>query len=200
MAESALGSGPLEPSSEAYATAKIAGMRLCQAMNQQHGTEFVSVIPSTLYGPYDNFDPKRSHVLSALLRRFAEAAPDEPVEIWGSGQPRREFLHVDDLAEACLRLIEAPSAHLRAALGWPALVVNVGSGRELSIAELARLVARTVGHRGELRFDSTRPDGAPRKLLDSSRIAAFGWRAAIPLEEGLAQTHAWYRARTAVAA
>jgi nucleoside-diphosphate-sugar epimerase len=200
IAERALGTGPLEPSSQAYATAKIAGLTLCQAMNQQHGTEFVSAIPSTLYGPDDNFDPQTSHVLSALIRRIDDARPDAPVAIWGSGEPRREFLHVDDLAEACVRLMDAPGAALRAALEWPELVVNVGSGCEISIAALARLVQRVVGHRGQLTFDLTRPDGAPRKLLDSSRIAGLGWRPSIALEEGVARTYAWYRQRSAVAA
>jgi nucleoside-diphosphate-sugar epimerase len=200
MAESALGTGRLEPSSQAYATAKIAGMQLCQAVNQQDGREFVSVIPCTLYGPHDDFDPKSSHVLSALLRRFDEARPDRPVEIWGTGRPLREFLHVDDLAAACCELLALPSGRLRAALDWPALVVNVGSGHELSIAELARLAQRTVGHRGPIVFDPSRPDGAPRKLLDSGRIASLGWRPEIALEAGLAETYGWYRARTAVAA
>jgi GDP-L-fucose synthase len=200
IAESALGTGPLEPSSEAYATAKIAGMKLCQAMNQQHGTELVSVIPSTLYGPHDNFDPQTSHVLSALMRRLDDARPDGPVVIWGSGRPRREFLHVDDLAAACLALMRAPSDRLRSALDWPALVVNVGSGAEIAIGDLARLVQRAVGHRGQLAFDAERPDGAPRKLLDSGRIASLGWRPTIGLEDGIARTYAWYRERSAVPA
>ena len=185
--------GPLEPTNEAYALAKIAGVRLCAAYRRQHGCDFVSAMPTNLYGPHDNFDPEGSHVVPALIARAhaARRAGAAVLGVWGSGRPRREFLHVDDLADACVHLLrhysdEAP--------------INVGCGRDLSIAELARLVARSVGFAGELAFDPAMPDGTPRKLLDVSRLAALGWTARIGLEDGLRATAAWYGRHMAAAA
>jgi GDP-L-fucose synthase len=177
--------GALEPTNEAYALAKIAGIKLCEAYNRQHGTRFVSVMPTNLYGPGDNFDLQSSHVLPALLRKCHEAKlADAPsVTVWGSGRPRREFLHVDDLADACVFLLERDDA--------PELV-NVGTGIDLTIAELAELVRDVVGFGGEIVYDQSKPDGTPRKLLDVSRMGALGWAAAMPLERGLRETYAWY--------
>jgi GDP-L-fucose synthase len=177
--------GPLEPTNEAYALAKIAGVRLCQAYRRQHGCDFISAMPTNLYGPHDNFDLEASHVVPALIRKMHEAkhsgAP--AVEVWGSGRPRREFLHVDDLADACLFLLrryggEAP--------------VNVGCGADLTIRALAEAVRHAVGYHGELRFDPARPDGTPRKLLDTRKLDALGWRPRISLQEGLAATYRWF--------
>jgi GDP-L-fucose synthase len=182
--EDSLLTGPLEKTNQWYAIAKIAGLKLCEAYNRQYGANFISAMPTNLYGPQDNFDLQTSHVLPALLRKFHEAklAGRGEVEIWGSGKPLREFLHVDDLADACLFLMENYDD--------PALI-NVGSGTEVTIAELARLVAETVGFEGDLRFDPDKPDGTPRKLMDSSRLFALGWQPRITLTEGLAGTYAW---------
>jgi GDP-L-fucose synthase len=182
--EDSLLTGPLEKTNQWYAIAKIAGLKLCEAYNTQYGANFISAMPTNLYGPQDNFDLQTSHVLPALLRKFHEAklAGRGEVEIWGSGKPLREFLHVDDLADACLFLMENYDD--------PALI-NVGSGTEVTIAELARLVAETVGFEGDLRFDPDKPDGTPRKLMDSSRLFALGWQPRITLTEGLAGTYAW---------
>ena len=182
IAENALLTGPLEATNQWYAIAKIAGIRLCQAYRIEHGCDFISAMPTNLYGPGDNFDLDTSHVLPALIRKAHEAkvAGDDEMLVWGSGKPRREFLHVDDLADACVFLMREYSG---------AQHVNVGSGQELSITELARLVARIVGFEGTLAFDSARHDGTPRKLLDSSRLNAMGWRPAITLEEGIAETY-----------
>jgi len=175
--------GPLEPTNEPYALAKISGIRMCQAYRQQFGFDAISVMPTNLYGPGDNYHPENSHVLPALLRRFHEAreadAPD--VTIWGTGAALREFLHVDDMAEACIFLLERYSdvAH-----------VNVGSGRECSIMELAQRIAQVVGYTGEIRTDPSRPDGTPRKLMDSGRLFSMGWQPRISLEEGLRSTYA----------
>ena len=184
--EDSLLTGPLEKTNQWYAIAKIAGLKLCEAYNRQYGANFISAMPTNLYGPHDNFDLQTSHVLPALLRKFHEAklAGRGKVEIWGSGKPLREFLHVDDLADACLFLMENYDD--------PALI-NVGSGTEVTIAELARLVAETVGFEGDLRFDPDKPDGTPRKLMDSSRLFALGWQPHISLTEGLAGTYAWAR-------
>ena len=183
-------SGPLEETNEAYAVAKIAGLKLAQAYRAQHGFSAISLMPTNLYGPGDNFDLESSHVLPAMLRRFHEARlADAPaVTLWGTGTPRREFLHVDDLASAAcfaMQHYDAPQP------------LNVGVGQDLSIAELAALVARTTGYTGRIVFDSSRPDGTPRKLLDVSRITGMGWRPRIDLEEGLAQTYRWYCANRA---
>jgi GDP-L-fucose synthase len=186
LEESSLLTGPLEPTNEWYAVAKIAGIKLCQAYRAQYGSRFISVMPTNLFGPGDNFDPASSHVMAALLRRFHEAvlqgAPS--VEVWGTGTPRREFLHVDDLAEACLFLMQHYD---------DGEIVNVGVGRDLSILELAHLIADITGFGGTIRLDPGKPDGTPRKLVDCRRIHALGWRARIPLERGLRETYEWFR-------
>jgi GDP-L-fucose synthase len=189
MREEHLLTGPLEPTNQPYAVAKLAGIELCRAYNRQHGTDFVSLMPTNLYGPGDNFDLATSHVLPALIRKFHEAkvsgAPE--VVVWGTGAPRREFLHVDDLADACRFVLERISARD----GGPDLL-NVGVGEDLSIRELAELVRDVVGYQGGIAFDRSKPDGAPRKLLDVSRLAALGWRARTPLRAGVAATYRWY--------
>jgi len=186
--EEALLTGPLEPTNEAYAIAKIAGLKMCEFYGRQHGFPAISVMPTNLYGPGDNFDLEKSHVLPALIRRFHEARLRGAAEVtlWGTGSPRREFLHVDDLASAVCFLIEHYD-------GLEPL--NVGTGEDQTIAELARMVARIVGYSGEISYDASKPDGTPRKLLDVSRIHALGWRARIPLEAGIASTHEWYCAQ-----
>jgi GDP-L-fucose synthase len=184
--EDSLLTGPLEETNDAYAIAKIAGVLQVQALRRQLGVSFISAMPTNLYGPNDNFDLETSHVLPALIRKFDEAkrtrAPS--VELWGSGTPRREFLHVDDLAAACLTLLEKYDA---------AEPINVGVGEDVTILELAQLVANVVGYEGDVTFDTSRPDGTPRKLLDVSRIKDLGWTAQIPLADGLASTYDWYR-------
>lgn len=189
MSEDRLFSGSLEPTSMAYAVSKIAGLQLCLAYNQQYGgNRFIPLIPNSVYGPHDNFDPDKGHVLSALIRRFhdAKVRGTDKVMLWGSGNPRREFLHADDLADACALLLEADTSGLQ-------LPLNVGSGRDLSIRDLAELVAAIVGYRGEIQWDVNRPDGAPRKLLDSRRLHATGWDAHIGLQAGVIDTYAWYQ-------
>lgn len=177
--------GPLEPTNDAYAIAKIAGVKSCEAYRRQHGCEFISAMPTNLYGPGDNFDLTSSHVLPALIRRFHEARlsgqPD--VIVWGSGAPRREFLHVDDLARACIFLLERYNG---------ASTINVGCGQDVSIRELAELVRNVVHPSGVIEFDRSKPDGAPRKLLDVSRIQTLGWRPQIKLEDGVRQTYRWF--------
>jgi GDP-L-fucose synthase len=189
--EESLLTGPLEPTNEPYAIAKIAGIKMCQSYNRQYGTRFICAMPTNLYGPNDNFDLTTSHVLPALLRKFHEAQRDAApsVTVWGSGTPYREFVHVDDVAQASLFLMECYEG------GEP---VNVGSGEELSIAELARRVAAVVGFTGEIRFDATKPDGTPRKLCDVSKIHQLGWHHKISLDQGLRDTYAWYLAQGAV--
>jgi GDP-L-fucose synthase len=191
MKEEHLLTGPLEPTNEPYAIAKIAGIKLCQAYARQHGAHFISVMPTNLYGPGDNFDLQTSHVLPALLRKFHEAREEghPEVEIWGTGTPRREFMHVDDLADACLFLLQHRA---------PPDLINVGVGRDISIRELAELIQEVVGYRGRLRFDSSKPDGTPRKLLDVSTISRLGWTAQMPLRDGIEATYDWYRARHGV--
>ncbi|MEN6525043.1 MAG: GDP-L-fucose synthase [Candidatus Polarisedimenticolia bacterium] len=183
--EGALLTGALEPTNEWYALAKIAGIKLCQAYRRQYGFDAISAMPTNLYGPNDNFDLQSSHVLPALIRKFHEAklAGAPYVEIWGTGKPLREFLHVDDCAAAVVHLMERYGGEEH---------VNVGTGEDLSIGELAAMVRRVVGFEGELRFDATKPDGTPRKLLDVSRLKALGWAPRIPLERGIAETYAWY--------
>lgn len=183
--ESALLTGELEPTNEAYAIAKIAGIKLCQAYAREYGRNFISAMPTNLYGPGDNFDLNSSHVLPALLRKVHEAkiAGAGEVVVWGTGTPRREFLHVEDLASACRFLIEnydSPD------------VVNVGFGDDVSIRELAEIICEVVGFGGQLVFDTTKPDGTPRKLLDSSKLHGLGWRPSIPLREGIRKTYDWY--------
>ncbi|XP_027069727.1 putative GDP-L-fucose synthase 2 [Coffea arabica] len=183
--ESALLTGPLEPTNEWYAVAKIAGIKMCQAYRLQHKFDAISAMPTNLYGPNDNFHPENSHVLPALLRRFHEAKVrgDERVVVWGSGTPLREFLHVDDLADAVVFLLENYSGLEH---------VNVGSGKEVSIKELAELVREVVGFEGELVWDKSKPDGTPRKLMDNSKIESLGWQPKISLKDGLADTYKWY--------
>jgi GDP-L-fucose synthase len=187
MPESSLLTGPLEPTNEWYAIAKIAGLKLCAAYRRQHGCDFVSVMPTNLYGPNDNFDLLSSHVLPALLAKLHTAAQEnrETVEVWGSGNPRREFLHVDDLADAVVFLMKTWSDEQP---------VNIGTGTDVSIAELARLIGNAVGFTGRFVFDPSKPDGTPRKLLDVSKLQRLGWRARIDIETGIRETYAWYRA------
>ncbi|UWU72836.1 GDP-L-fucose synthase [Bradyrhizobium sp. NC92] len=185
MAESELLTGPLEPTNEWYAIAKIAGLKMCQAYRRQYGDDFISVMPTNLYGRGDNYHPDHSHVPAALIRRFHEAklANAPSVSVWGTGTPLREFLNVDDFADACIFLLKNYSSDLP---------INVGSGDELSIAEFATTVAEVVGYRGQLAFDTSKPDGTPRKLLDSSRIRALGWQPKVALRAGLAAAYADY--------
>ena len=194
MAEEALLTGVLEPTNEPYAIAKIAGIKLCESYNRQHGTDYRSIMPTNLYGPGDNFHPTNSHVVPAMMRRFHEAVQDnaDEVVIWGSGTPRREFLHVDDMAEAALFLLDLPKAEYDAHTLPMQSHVNVGSGREISILELAQMVAQIAGFAGRIVTDSSKPDGVMRKLLDVSRMSAMGWQARIGLEEGLAETYQWF--------
>ncbi|MDG2281781.1 MAG: GDP-L-fucose synthase [Longimicrobiales bacterium] len=185
MAEELLLTGPLETTNDAYAVAKIAGIKMCEAYRRQHGSSFISAMPTNLYGPGDNFDEKGSHVLPGLIRRFDTAKKDglESVAVWGSGTPRREFLHVDDLADACLFLMLQYDGEGH---------VNVGVGEDISILGLAELVKSVVGYRGEIRLDSTKPDGTPRKLLDVSLMESLGWSSRIGLRDGIETTYAWY--------
>ena len=196
MPEEALLTGTLEPTNEPYAIAKIAGIKLCESYNRQYGTDYRSVMPTNLYGPGDNFHQTNSHVLPALLRRFHEAVQvgAEEVLIWGTGTPRREFLHVDDMAAACIFLLSLPK-DVYAANTKPMLShINVGTGRDESIADLARTIAQVSGFDGRISYDTTKPDGTPRKMLDVSRLTNIGWQASIPLEEGIRQTYDWYLA------
>lgn len=196
MAEQALLTGTLEPTNEPYAIAKIAGIKLCESYNRQYGTDYRSAMPTNLYGPGDNFHESNSHVLPALLRRFHEAkhAGAEEVVIWGTGTPKREFLHVDDMAAACVFLLNLPK-DIYASNTQPMLShINVGTGSDVSIADLARAIAQVTGFEGRISFDTTKPDGAPRKLLDVSRLTNMGWTASVPLEEGVSQTYDWFLA------
>src|SRR6266496_6196362 len=187
IAETALLTGPLEPTNEAYAIAKIAGIKLCQAYAREYAANFIPVMPTNLYGPNDNFDLETSHVLAALLRKAHEAKIRKAHElvVWGSGKPRREFLHVDDLASACLFLLEKYDSPE---------IINVGCGEDISIRELAELICDVVGFDGELAWDATKPDGTPRKLLDVTRLHDLGWQPTIPLRDGIAQTYGWFLA------
>jgi GDP-L-fucose synthase len=185
--ETALLSGPLEPTNEAYAIAKIAGIKLCQAYCSQHGRNFISAMPTNLYGPNDNFDLETSHVLAALIRKAHEAKMrnEQNLIVWGTGKPRREFLYVEDLASACLLLLEKYDSPE---------IINVGYGEDISIRELAELICDVVGFNGELAWDTSKPDGTPRKLLDVSKLGALGWKPAISLKDGIARTYEWFRA------
>ncbi len=189
MPESALLTGPLEPTNEWYAIAKIAGIKLCQAYRRQYGFQAISLMPTNVYGPGDNFHLENAHVVPALLRKFHEAKQrqDRQVVIWGSGSPRREFIHVDDLADAVLFLAQGYSGEEP---------VNIGTGEEITVRDLAGLIAEVVGFTGQIAQDPSQPDGTPRKLLDSSRLASLGWRAKINLRSGLADTYRWYLAQT----
>lgn len=195
MAEHALLTGPLEPTNEPYAVAKIAGIKLCESYNRQHGRDYRSVMPTNLYGPHDHFHPDNSHVIPALLRRFHDAVQSGVSEIvvWGSGEPMREFLHVDDMAAACVHVMELDESTYREATSPMLSHINVGTGRDCSIRELAETIARVTGYRGRIVFDTSKPDGAPRKLLDVTRLANLGWRAGIELEQGLRDTYEWFR-------
>ena len=192
MKEEYLLSGKLEPTNEPYAIAKIAGIKMCQAYNRQYGTRFISVMPTNLYGPSDNFDLETSHVLPALIRKFHEAktsdksrvtGDEKTVTIWGTGAPRREFLHVDDLADACLFLMN----HYE-----ESEIINIGIGKDISISELAELIKEIVGFKGSIRYDRTKPDGTLRKLLDVSKLRALGWQPKVCLREGIERTYGWY--------
>ena len=196
MREDALLTGTLEPTNEPYAIAKIAGIKLCESYNRQHGVDYRSVMPTNLYGPGDNFHPQNSHVLPALIRRFHEAAQSgaEEVTIWGSGAPMREFLHVDDMAEASLFVLDLPKAAYEANTHPMLSHINVGSGTDVSILDLARMVAQITGFTGRITTDSTKPDGTMRKLMDVSRLARMGWQARITLEAGLSETYEWFLA------
>jgi len=191
MREDALMSGTLEPTNEAYAMAKIAGIKLCESYNRQYRTDYRSVMPTNLYGPGDNYHPENSHVIPALMRRFHEARfSDAPeVTIWGSGKPMREFLYVDDMAAASVFVMNLDHAVYAASTEPMHSHLNVGTGEDVTIAELARLVGEVVGYRGRIRFDTGKPDGTPRKLLDVSRLAGLGWQASTPLTEGLRRTY-----------
>jgi GDP-L-fucose synthase len=185
LKEEYLLTAPLEPTNEWYAVAKIAGIKLCQAYQRQYGCKYISAMPTNLYGPEDNFDLESSHVMPALIRKFHEAKinNDSTVTVWGTGKPLREFLHVDDCAAACLFLMDHYDGEE---------IVNIGVGQDLSIAQLAGLVKRAVGYEGEIVFDTGKPDGTPRKLVDVSRINRLGWKAEIPLDEGIASTYRWF--------
>lgn len=194
MREDALLTGTLEPTNEPYAVAKIAGIKLCESYNRQYGTDYRSVMPTNLYGPGDNFHPQNSHVLPALIRRFHEAVQTgaEEVVIWGSGTPMREFLHVDDMAAASLFVLDLPVDIYQRETQPMLSHINVGSGTDVTIRELAETVARATGFTGRLSFDATKPDGTPRKLMDVSRLARLGWTASIGLEDGVRGTYAWF--------
>jgi GDP-L-fucose synthase len=187
--ETALLSGPLEPTNEAYAIAKIAGIKLCQAYFREYAANFISVMPTNLYGPNDNFDLETSHVLAALLRKAHEAKrrKDSKLIVWGSGKPRREFLHVDDFASACVLLLQKYDSPE---------IINVGCGEDISISELAKLICDVVGFDGDLAWDATKPDGTPRKLLDVTKLRALGWKPSIPLRDGIARTYEWFLANS----
>lgn len=188
MAETALLSGYPEPTSLAYAVSKLAGMQMCLAYNRQYGEQrFIPVIPNSAFGPNDNFDPKSGHVLSSLIRRFhvARQSGAQSITLWGSGTPRREFIHSDDIADACVALLGGDTTKL-------ALPLNLGTGRDFSIRELAATIARVVGYSGAIEWDTDKPDGAPRKLLDSSRLRDFGWQPSVDFEKGLKDTYQWY--------
>jgi GDP-L-fucose synthase len=179
--------GPLEPTNEPYAIAKIAGIKMAEAYRSQYGSDFISVMPTNLYGPGDNYHPELSHVVAALIRRFHEAklSGAKSVVVWGTGTPRREFLYVDDMADACVHLMKTYSS---------ADLINIGTGEDIAIAEFARVVAEIVGYRGEISYDTSRPDGTPRKLLDIGRLTKLGWRATTSLDDGLKRAYAAYQA------
>ena len=195
MKEDDLLTGPLETTNEAYAIAKIAGIRMCESYRKQYGSDFRSVMPTNLYGPNDNFDLESSHVLPALLRKYHDAVQrgEANVTVWGSGSPRREFLHVDDMAAACHVVMNVPEADFWNAVPSRNSQVNIGCGEDLTIAELAALVAEVTGFKGATVFDATKPDGTPRKLLHVGRIRSLGWKPAISLREGLEHTYTWMR-------
>ncbi len=192
--EEELLTGPLEPTNEPYAIAKIAGIKLCESYNRQYDTDYRSIMPTNLYGPGDNFDLEGSHVIPALIRKFHEAkeANKPTVEVWGSGKPRREFLHVDDLAEASLFIMNLPEEKYRAHTKPMLSHINVGTGKDITISELAELISKVVGYRGKICYNSDKPDGTPRKLLDISKLTKMGWNPKINLENGLRETYQWF--------
>jgi GDP-L-fucose synthase len=194
MKEEYLLTGPLEPTNRPYAIAKIAGIEMCSAYNRQYGTQFLAVMPTNLYGPGDNYDLQTSHVLPALIRKAheAKARGDEALVVWGTGKPRREFLYSDDMADACVALLRLEEAKFVEAIGAYPPLVNIGAGEDLSIKELAELVCELVGFKGRLAFDGSKPDGTPRKLLDTDRMDRLGWRARIGLREGIAMAYEDY--------
>jgi GDP-L-fucose synthase len=194
MTEAALLTGTLEPTNEPYAIAKIAGIKLCESYNRQYGRDYRSVMPTNLYGENDNFHPQNSHVIPAMMRRFHEAkqAGDKQVVVWGSGKPMREFLHVNDMAAASVHVMNLANDIYQAYTQPMLSHINVGTGVDCTIRELAETIQRVVGFNGELVFDTSKPDGAPRKLMDVSRLKALGWQASISLEEGLRQTYQWF--------
>jgi GDP-L-fucose synthase len=183
LTESSLLSGPLEPTNQAYAIAKISGLKLCEALHHQFHRDYYSMMPTNLYGPNDNFDLNSSHVIPAMIRKFHEALPDHPVTLWGSGAPMREFMHVDDLADAVLFTLNKPVEHT---------LINVGTGTDLTIKALALMIQTIVGHKGSITWDTSKPDGTPRKVMDVSRLSSMGWKASIPLEQGLRETYQWF--------
>ncbi|SPF81784.1 GDP-L-fucose synthase [Pseudoprimorskyibacter insulae] len=195
MKEDALLTGTLEPTNEPYAVAKIAGIKLCESYNRQYGVDYRSVMPTNLYGPGDNFHPENSHVLPAMIRRFHEAVRDgvDEVVIWGSGKPMREFLHVDDMAEASLYVLELDKATYEANTEPMLSHINVGTGTDVTIRQLAEMVAEVTGFKGKITQDPTKPDGTMRKLMDVSRLADMGWKARVPLEQGVAETYDWFK-------
>ena len=194
MREDALLTGPLEPTNEPYAIAKIAGIKLCESYNRQFGTDYRSVMPTNLYGPGDNFHPENSHVLPALIRRFHEATQErhDAVTIWGTGKPMREFLHVDDMAEASLFVLDLDKSAYDANTQPMLSHINVGTGQDVTILDLAQMVAKVTGYQGRIITDPDKPDGTLRKLMDVSRLADMGWRASIALEDGIADTYRWF--------
>jgi GDP-L-fucose synthase len=187
----------LEPTNEPYAMAKIAGIKLCESYNRQYGTDYRSVMPTNLYGPGDNYHPENSHVIPALMRRFHEARQGDAPEvvIWGSGKPMREFLYVDDMAAACVHVMDLEHGVYAANTDPMHSHVNVGTGEDVTIAELAKLVGETVGYHGRIVFDASKPDGTPRKLLDVSKLRSLGWKASTPLPEGLRRAYAAFLER-----
>ncbi len=194
MSETALMSGPLEPTNEPYAVAKIAGIKMCEAFNRQHGTQFRSVMPTNLYGENDNFHPENSHVIPALVRRFhaAKTAGDASVTVWGTGNARREFLHVDDMAAACLHVMQLSQKEYVARTEPMLSHINIGAGRDITIRELAETVKRVVGYSGEIIFDRDKPDGPGRKFMDTAKLTGLGWQPVIGMEEGLNATYQWF--------
>ena len=194
LKEEYLLTGPLEPTNQWYAIAKIAGVKLCEALRRQHGVDFVSMMPTNMYGPGDNFDLQSSHVLPALIRKFHEAkGTREAVTLWGTGTPKREFMYVDDLASSILHVLRTPEETLYNAA--PDGLINAGVGHDLSIAELAETIKRVVGADNPIEYDTTKPDGTPRKLVDVTRLFAMGWRPEVDLEEGIRRTYEWYLAQ-----
>ena len=199
MVESELLTGALEPSNEPYAIAKIAGIKLCESYNRQYGCDYRSVMPTNLYGENDNFHPQNSHVIPGLMRRFhlAKLNNEAQVSVWGSGKPRREFLHVNDMAAACVYLMNLPQSQYRAAVDTRLSHINIGSGQDCTIKELVEIITSVVGYQGEIVFDSSKPDGTPRKLLNTERLNTLGWSASISLRQGLERTYVWFLAHHA---